>query len=171
MYRNSALLSIGAAVLFSLFFFGVGHAFQIEKKQGVYTLTAGEMKRTATLSTKQVSHAPNPCTVGGQGRTGAPGKQRCSLESEAMATAGSRYTSQVLNTSTPCGGRTGAPCTQQSLQGSGEAATESSLFTSGSILVPLPLVGILFGAGFIVLVGFGVKGWRHNHEHHDGHHA
>ena len=33
MYKNSALLSIGAALFFSLFFFGVGHAFQIEKNR------------------------------------------------------------------------------------------------------------------------------------------
>lgn len=171
MYKNSALLSIGAAVVFSLFFFGVGHAFQIEKRQGVRILTAAEMKGTANLSINQVSHAPNPCTVGGRGRTGAPGKQRCSLESEAMATAGSRYTSHVSNTAHPCGGRTGAPCTRQSPPGSGEAATDRSLLSGGSMLVPLPLVGILFGAGFIVLVGLGVRGWRHNHEHHDGHHA
>jgi hypothetical protein len=89
MYRNSALLSIGAALVFSLFFFGVGHAFQIEKRQGVYTLTAAEMKGTASLPIKQVSNAPNPCTEGGKGRTGAPGKQRCPLGSGAMATAGS----------------------------------------------------------------------------------
>ena len=67
MYRNSALLSIGAALVFSLFFFGVGHAFQIEKRQGVHTLTAGEMKGTASLPIKQVSNAPIPCG----GRTGA----------------------------------------------------------------------------------------------------
>jgi hypothetical protein len=127
MYRNSALLSIGAALVFSLFFYGVGLAFQIEKKQGVYTLTAGEMKGTASLPLKQVSNAP-----------------------------------------IPCGGRTGASCTQQSPQGSGATATDGSLDTSSSLVVPLPLVGILFGAGFIALVGIGVRGWR---QHHDGHHA
>ncbi len=171
MYRNSALLSIGAAVLFSLFFFGVGHAFQIDRNQDARILMAGHMNGTATLSTKQVSNAPNPCTVGGQGRTGAPGKQRCSLESEAMATLGSRHTTQVSNTPNACGGRTGAACKQQSPQGSEATATDWSQYTSTSILVPLPLVGILFGVGFIVLVGVGVRGWRHNHEHHDGHHA
>ena len=104
MYRNSALLSIGAALVFSLFFFGVGHAFQIEKRQGVYTLTAGEMKGTASLPIKQVSNAPIPCG----GRTGA---LLCSTNitpgSGKMATHGSRYTTQVSNTPNPCGGRTG----------------------------------------------------------------
>ena len=168
MYRNSALLSIGAALVFSLFFFGVGHAFQIEKRQGVHTLTTGEMKGTVSLPIRQVSNAPTPCG----GRTGA---LLCSTNitpgSGEMATAGSRYTTQVSNTPIPCGGRTGAPCKEQSLQESGATATGGSLYTSGSILVPLPLVGILFGAGFIALVGFGVRGWRNNHEHHDGHHA
>ncbi len=168
MYRNSALLSIGAALVFSLFFFGVGHAFQIEKRQGVYTLTAGEMKGTANLSINQVSTAPIPCG----GRTGA---LLCSTNitpgSGEMATAGSRYTSHVSKTPNSCGGRTGATCTTQNPQGSGAESTDGSLYTSGSILVPLPLVGILFGAGFIALVGFGVRGWRNNHEHHDGHHA
>lgn len=168
MYRNSALLSIGAALVFSLFFFGVGHAFQIEKRQGVYTLTAAEMKGTASLPIKQVSNAPTPCG----GRTGA---LLCSTNttpgSGEMATVGSRYTTQVSTTPIPCGGRTGAPCSQNSPIGSGATATDGSLYTSGSMLVPLPLVGILFGAGFIALVGFGVRGWRNNHEHHDGHHA
>ena len=167
MYRNSALLSIGAALVFSLFFFGVGHAFQIEQRQGVRTLTAGEVKGTVRLPIKQVSNVQNPCG----GRSGALCSTNSPLGSGKMATAGSRYTSQVLNTSTPCGGRTGAPCKQQSPQGSGGAAYDKSLYTSASILVPLPLVAILFGAGLIALVGFGVRGWRHNHEHHDGHHA
>lgn len=167
MYRNSALLSIGAALVFSLFFFGVGHAFQIEKRQGVYILTAGEMKGTASLPIKQVSNAPIPCG----GRTGASCSKNSPPGSGEMATAGSHYTTQVSTTPIPCGGRTGAPCKNQSPQASGATATDGSLFTSGSMLVPLPLVGILFGAGFIVLVGFGVRGWRHNHEHHDGHHA
>ena len=167
MYRNSAVLSIGAALVFSLFFFGVGHAFQIEKKQGVYNLTAGEMKGTASLPIKQVSNAPIPCG----GRTGALCNTNSPPGSVKMATAGSRYTTQESNTPYACGGRTGAACRQQSQQGSGATASDWSRYTSTSILVPLPLVGILFGAGFIVLVGFGVRGWRHNHEHHDGHHA
>ena len=171
MYRNFAVLSIGAALVFSLFFFGVGHAFQIDRNQDARILMAGQMKGTADLSIKQVSHTPNPCTEGGMGRTGAPGKQRCPLGSGAQATDGSLSTSQVSNTPNVCGGRTGATCRTQSPQGSGATATDGSRYTSASMLVPLPLVGILFGAGFIALVGFGVRGWRNNHEHHDGHHA
>jgi hypothetical protein len=88
--------------------------------------------------------------------------------SGVLATAGSRYTSHGSNTPIPCGGRTGASCTQQSPLGSGATATDGSLNTSASLVVPLPLVAILFAAGLIVLVGFGVRGWR---QHHDGHHA
>lgn len=167
MNRNSAFLSIGASLFFSLFFFGVGHAFQIDRNQDARILKAGQMNGTANLSIKQVSNAPIPCG----GRTGALCSTNNPPGSGEMATLGSRYTTQVSNTPYPCGGRTGAPCKNQSPQASDATATDRSLFTSGSILVPLPLVGILFGAGFIVLVGFGVKGWRHNHEHHDGHHA
>ena len=96
MYKNSALLSIGAALLCSLFVVDVGHAFQIEKRQDARTLTAAEMKGTANLSTKQVSNTPNPCTEGGKGRTGAPGKKRCPLDSGEKTTAGSQYTNATM---------------------------------------------------------------------------
>ncbi len=96
MYKNSALLSIGAALLFSLSFFNESHAFQIEKRQDVRIQMAGEMKGTANSPTKQVSNAPNPCTEGGKGRTGAPGKMRCPPESGEKATAGSQYTSATM---------------------------------------------------------------------------
>ena len=120
MHKNSTLLSIGAALFFSLFFFGVGHAFQIDRNQDARILMAGHMKGTATLSIKQVSNTPNPCTEGGLGRTGAPGKQRCPLGSGAMATAGSLSTNQVSNA---CGGRTGATCREHSQPGSAAMAT------------------------------------------------
>ena len=125
MYKNSALLSIGAALLFSLFFIDVGHAFQIEKRQDARIVMAGEMKGTANLAIKQ-----------------------------------------VLNTPNPCGGRTGATCRKESPQGSGATATDGSRYTSASLLVPLSAAGILFGAGFIALVGLGASRLRHHHEHH-----
>jgi hypothetical protein len=83
-----------------------------------------------------------------------------------MATAVSRYTTHVSNTPNVCGGRSGAACRTQSPQGSGATATDWSRYTSASIVVPLPLVGILFGAGLIVLIGLGVRGLRHHHGHH-----
>jgi hypothetical protein len=92
MYKNSALLSIGAALLFSLFFIDVGHAFQIDRNQNAGVLMAGEMKGTANLSTKQVSNTPNPCG----GRTGATCRKQSPPGSGEMATAGSRYTSTTM---------------------------------------------------------------------------
>jgi len=162
MYKNFALLSIGAALLFSLFFFDEGHAFQIDRSQNAVGLMAGEMQGTASLPIKQVSNTPTPCG----GRTGATCRNQSPPGSGAMATDGSRYTSQVSNTPTPCGGRTGASCKQQSPQGSGATATDGSLYTSASMLEVLPAAGILFGAGLIVLIGLGASRLRHHHEHH-----
>jgi hypothetical protein len=167
MYKNSALLSIGAALLFSLFFIGVGHAFQIDRNQNAGVLMAGEIKGTANPSIKQVLNTPNPCG----GRTGATCRTQSQPGSGAMATDGSRYTSQVSNTPNPCGGRTGVACTTQSPQGSGATATDGSRYTSTSMLVPLSAAGIVFGAGLIALVGLGASRSRHHHGHHDGHHA
>ena len=166
MNKNFALLSIGAALSFSLFFVDLGHAFQTEKKQDTRILMAGEVIGTANSATTQVSNTPNPCA----GRTGATCRTQSRQGSGATATAGSLYTSQVSNTPIPCGGRTGVTCRTQSRQGSGATATDVSLHTSASTLVPLSAAGILFGAGFIALVGFGVSRLRHHHEHH-GHHA
>jgi len=169
MYKNSALLSIGAALLFSLFCVNGGFAFQIDKNQNARVLMAGEMKGTATLATKQASNMPIPCA----GRTAATCRTQSQPGSGAMATDGSRYTSQVSNTPNPCGGRTGAPCKTQSLPGSGATATDRPLYTSASMLVFLPAAGILFGfgAGLVALFGLGASRLRHHHEHHDGHHA
>jgi len=58
MYKSSALLSIGAALLLSLFFLDVGHAFQIDRRQDARILMAGQMKGTANLATTQVSNTP-----------------------------------------------------------------------------------------------------------------
>jgi hypothetical protein len=162
MSKNYALLSIGGALLFSLFFFDEGHAFQIDKKQDAPVLMAGEMKATANLPTNQVSNTPTPCG----GRTGATCRTQSQPGSGAIAADGSRYTSHVSNTANPCGGRTGASCTTQSPQGSGATATDGSLYISESMLVSLPAAGVLFGAGLNALVGLGARRLRHHHEHH-----
>jgi len=163
MYRNSAVLSIGAALVFSLFFFGVGHAFQIDRNQDARILMAGQMKGTPDLSIKHVSNTPNPCTEGGMGRTGAPGKQRCPLGSGAKATDGSLYTSQASNTPYACGGRTGATCKTQSPQGSGAPATDGSRYT---LTTSASAAGMLFGVGITALVVLGARRLRHPHGHH-----
>ena len=161
MYKISALLSMGAALFFSLFCIDGGFAFQIDRNQDARILMAGGMKGTANLSIKQVSTAPNPCTEGGKGRTGAPGKQRCPLGSGAKAPDGSLYTSQVSTTPYACGGRTGAPCKTQSLPVSGAMATDGSPDTSTT-----SAAGMLFGVGLITLVFLGARRLRHPHGHH-----
>ena len=92
MYKNFALLSIGAALLFPLFFVDLGHAFQIEKRQDARILMAGEVKGTANSPTKQVSNTPNPCG----GRTGATCWKHSPPGSGVTATAGSLYTSATM---------------------------------------------------------------------------
>ena len=179
MFKNSTLLSIGAALVFSLFFLGVGHAFQIKRDQGATIVMAGGMKGTANLSSPQVSTTPNPCTVGGKGRTGAPGAMRCPLGSGGKAIAGSRYASQLSTMPNSCTaggkGRTGAPCTKQSPSGSGKQATDARIVMTSDMNsltgVPAAAVVILFGAGLIALAGLSLRGLRHYHGHHDGHHA
>ena len=138
MHKNSTLLTIGATLLCSLFFVDVGHAFQTDRKKDARILTAAEMKGTANLSTTQASIAPNPCTEGGKGRTGAAGTKRCQQGSGEQATDGSLYTRQVSTTPTTCieggKGRTGTPCKKQSPPGSGEQAADGSLYTSTTML-------------------------------------
>ena len=92
MYKNYALLSIGATLLCSLCFIDAGHAFQIDRRQDARILMAGGMKGTANLATTQVSTTPNPCHEGGKGLIGAPGNKQCPSGSGEMATAGSLYT-------------------------------------------------------------------------------
>ena len=62
MSKNIALLSIGAALLWSLFLFDVGHAVQIDRKQASRNLMTAEMNRAANAPTTQVSNTPTPCT-------------------------------------------------------------------------------------------------------------
>jgi hypothetical protein len=162
MYKNSALLSIGAALVFSLFFFGVGHAFQIDRNQDARVLMAGEMNGAASLSAKQVSNTPTPCA----GRTAATCRTQSQPGSGAMATDGSRYTNHVSNTPNPCGGRTAATCRTQSQPGSAAMATDGSRYISESLLVSLPAAGVIVGAGLIALFGLGTKKLRQHHEYH-----
>lgn len=54
MCKNFALLSISAALL-SLFFFGVGHAFQIDLKK------QAQIKGMTYPQTTQVSNTSRPC--------------------------------------------------------------------------------------------------------------
>ena len=138
MYKNSALLTIGATLLCSLFFVDVGHAFQTDRKKDVRILTAAKMNGTANLSTTQASISPNPCTDGGKGRTGAAGTKRCLPGSGEQTTDGDRYARHISTTPTTCTeggkGRTGTPCKKQNPPGSGEQAADGSLYTSTTML-------------------------------------
>ena len=72
MSRNFALLSIGAALLWSLFLFDVVHAVQTEKTQEIRYLTLAEIKGTLNAPTTHVSNAPAPCAEDGMRRSAAP---------------------------------------------------------------------------------------------------
>ena len=174
MYKNSALLSIGAALLCSLFFVDVGHAFQIDRSQDAHIQMAADMKGTANLPTRQVSIAPNPCTSGGKGRAGAPGTNRCPSAAGEQAIAGSLYTRQISTTANPCTaggkGRAGAPGMKRCPSRSGELVTAARVAMAGDMNswtgVPLQVAGTLFVVGLIALVGLGLRGLRHHHGHH-----
>jgi len=72
MSKNSLLLSIGTALLWSLFIFGVGHAVQTENGQAATPrLVVAELNGTANAPIAQLSNTPNPCHVSGKGRTRA----------------------------------------------------------------------------------------------------
>ena len=138
MHKNTALLSIGATLLCSLFFVDVGHAFQTDRKKDARVLTASETKGTANLSTTQASIASNPCTDGGKGRTGAAGTKRCPPGSGEQTTGGSLYTKHVSSMPPTCAeggkGRTGAPSKKRCPIESGDQAADGSLYTSATML-------------------------------------
>lgn len=61
MGKNFALLSVSAALLFSLFFFSTGHAVQIDLKK------QAQMKSMVHTQTTHVSNTAKPC--GGRNMT------------------------------------------------------------------------------------------------------
>ena len=71
MNRNSVLLSVGAALLGSLFVVDLGHAVQTESRQDAHNLTVAAMNRIASAPTTQVSNRLNLCSVAGKGRSRA----------------------------------------------------------------------------------------------------
>jgi len=93
MDKNVVLLSIGAALLSSLFVFNVGHAVQIDKRQAVRNLVAAELSGTANASTTQVSSRPTPCTENGMRRTGGPCQKQSLAGSGEKARDETHYTS------------------------------------------------------------------------------
>ena len=92
MNKNSVLLSIGAALLLSLFFVDLGHAFKIERGQDARILIAEEMKEATTPPATQVSNTPILCG----GRTGATCRTQSRQGSGATATDESLYTNASM---------------------------------------------------------------------------
>src|ERR1044071_1196949 len=71
MNKNSLLLSIATALLWSLFLSDLSHAVQTESRQENSKLMVAELNGTANASSAQLSNTPNPCHVSGKGRTRA----------------------------------------------------------------------------------------------------
>jgi hypothetical protein len=93
---NSVLLSISAALLWSLVMANVGHAAQTERRQDLPNLMGAEIHRTAMAPAIQVSNPAHPCMVAGKGRArGLCGKDGPSRSGERAAVE-SRYLSAVI---------------------------------------------------------------------------
>ena len=72
MNKNSLLLSIGTALVWSLFILDVGHAVQTENGQAATPkLMVAEMNRIALAPIAQLSDTPDLCHISGKGRTRA----------------------------------------------------------------------------------------------------
>ena len=82
MNKNSILLSIGAALLLSLFLSDVGHAVQIDRKQGARNMMAMEMNKTANAPSTQLSSTPKRCNGDGMRRTGMACKEQSRQDQE-----------------------------------------------------------------------------------------
>jgi hypothetical protein len=96
MSKNSLLLTIGIALLWSLVVSDVGHAVQTENGQESPKLMVAEMNRIALAPIAQLSHTANPCHVSGKGRTRAIcGKQSLPGSGERVADW-SQYASAIF---------------------------------------------------------------------------
>ena len=99
MKRNSVLLSIGPALVLSLFAVDVSHAVHIDRaKQSSPTRIEGIVNATAKAPATQVASAPIPCRGDGMRRTGAPCTKQ-SLPGGAAATSGTLYTMMTVTAS------------------------------------------------------------------------
>ena len=95
---NSALLSIGTALLWSLLISQAGHAAQIERATDRRILIAAEMNGTAKAPATELSTTPTSCSVTGKGRTRALCGNHSLFGSEKMALEKSQYLSAVIIT-------------------------------------------------------------------------
>lgn len=95
---NSALLLIGAALVWSLFGSDLGHATQAERGQDHRTVIAAQMNGTAKAPTTQLSNTPTTCAVTGKGRTRAHCENHSLLGSGPIAPEQSQFLSTVIIT-------------------------------------------------------------------------
>jgi hypothetical protein len=93
---NPALLSIGAALLWSLFLSDPGHATQTERSQDPRNVIAAEIDGAANEPATQVSTTPTPCTGNGKGRTRAFCGKKSPSGLEQWAASESQYLTTVI---------------------------------------------------------------------------
>jgi hypothetical protein len=97
MTKNSLPLSIGTALVWSLFIFDVGHAVQTENGQAAPPrLVVAELNGTASTPTAQLSNTANPCHVSGKGRTRAICGKQSLPGSEKRVADWSQYASAIF---------------------------------------------------------------------------
>lgn len=97
MSKNSLLLTIGIALLWSLFIFEVGHAVQTENGQAATpSSVAAEVNGTALAPIAQLSNTPSPCHVSGKGRTRAICEKQSLPGSGAQVADWSQYASAMF---------------------------------------------------------------------------
>src|ERR1044071_8472789 len=97
MSKNSLLLAIVTALLWSLFIFDVGHAVQTENGQAATTRqVVAELNGTANAPTAQLSNTANPCHVSGKGRTRAICGKQSMPGSEKRVEDWSQYASAIF---------------------------------------------------------------------------
>ena len=97
MNKNSLLLAIGTALVWSLFVSDVGHAVQTENGQAATPrLVVAELNGTANAPTDQLSSTANPCHVSGKGRTRAACGKYSRPASGVRATVWSPYINAIF---------------------------------------------------------------------------
>jgi hypothetical protein len=97
MNKNSLLLAIGTALLWSLFIFDIGHAVQTENGQAATPrLVVAELNGTASAPTAQLSNTANPCHMSGKGRTRAICGKQSLPGSRGQVADWSQYASAIF---------------------------------------------------------------------------
>ena len=97
MNKNSLLLAIGTALVWSLFILDVGHAVQTENGQAATPmLMVAELNGTGNVQPAQLSSTPNPCSVSGKGRTRAACGKYGQAASGVRTADWSQYASEIF---------------------------------------------------------------------------